>query len=80
MDSEAPRMGNRDQISVDVIIVSLLMFQIFRGNSERYTVVRQNFDESIITRYIRIHPETWSNAVSMRAEFYGCRTGGLNSL
>ncbi|XP_078344114.1 lactadherin-like [Oculina patagonica] len=48
---------------------------IFSGNFDRYTVVRHDLDEAVITRYIRIHPETWHGHISMRAEFYGCRTG-----
>ncbi|KAL9959225.1 hypothetical protein ACROYT_G036322 [Oculina patagonica] len=49
--------------------------KIFSGNFDRYTVVRHDLDEAIITHYIRIHPETWYGHISMRAEFYGCRTG-----
>lgn len=49
--------------------------KIFQGNSDRYTVVMQALKNPIITRYIRIHPETWHAHISMRAEFYGCKEG-----
>ncbi|XP_029202215.2 uncharacterized protein LOC114966489 [Acropora millepora] len=49
--------------------------KIFQGNSDRYTVVMQALKNPIITRYIRIHPETWHSHISMRAEFYGCKEG-----
>ena len=38
--------------------------------------MRHDLDEPVITRYIRIHPVKWYGHISMRAEFYGCRTGG----
>ncbi|KAL9955598.1 hypothetical protein ACROYT_G036941 [Oculina patagonica] len=49
--------------------------QIFTGNSDRYTVVRNQLDRPVITRYIRIHPKTWKGHISMRTEFYGCKEG-----
>ena len=50
-------------------------FQIFNGNSDRYSVVRHHLDEPIISRYIRLHPETWHIHISMRVELYGCKSG-----
>ncbi|XP_078346606.1 uncharacterized protein LOC144631897 [Oculina patagonica] len=49
--------------------------QVFTGNSDRYTVVRNELDKPVITRYIRIHPKTWNGHISMRTEFYGCKSG-----
>ncbi|KAL9955603.1 hypothetical protein ACROYT_G036947 [Oculina patagonica] len=49
--------------------------QIFTGNSDRNTVVRNQLDNPVITQYIRIHPKTWKNHISMRTEFYGCKEG-----
>ena len=51
--------------------------QVFAANSDRYTVVKNVLYKPIITRYIRIHPESWYGHISMRTEFYGCRKGKL---
>ncbi|XP_068739041.1 uncharacterized protein, partial [Montipora capricornis] len=48
---------------------------IFKANSDQYTVVKNTLKEPIITRFIRIHPETWNGHISMRTEFYGCKKG-----
>ena len=55
----------------------ILFIQIFKANYDRYTVVKNVLDEPIITRFIRIHPETWNGHISMRTEFYGCKKGIL---
>lgn len=49
--------------------------QIFTANYDRYSVVKNNLDKPIITRYIRINPKTWQGHISMRTEFYGCKKG-----
>lgn len=51
------------------------LLQIFTANYDRYSVVKNNLDKPIITRYIRINPETWQSHISMRTEFYGCKKG-----
>ena len=58
-----------------------LFFKVFQGNNDRYTPVSNDLKYPIITRYIRIHPESWHSQgywryqISMRAEFYGCKEG-----
>ena len=54
---------------------SHIFFQIFTANYDRYSVVKNNLDKPIITRYIRINPETWQGHICMRTEFYGCKKG-----
>ncbi|XP_068680517.1 uncharacterized protein, partial [Montipora foliosa] len=49
--------------------------KIFKANSDQYTVVKNALEEPIITRFVRIHPETWNGHISMRTEFYGCKKG-----
>lgn len=51
------------------------LLQVFTANYDRYSVVKNNLDKPIITRYIRINPETWQSHISMRTEFYGCKKG-----
>ena len=50
-------------------------FKVFDGNTDRYTVVSHDLRNPIITKFIRINPETWQSYISLRAEFYGCREG-----
>ena len=54
------------------------MFQILRGNTDVYGVVRHNLDPTIIARYIRVHPGyDPHNHACMRLELYGCVVEGL---
>ena len=48
---------------------------MFTANSDRYTVIKNVLKKPLITRYIRIHPESWYGHISMRTEFFGCRKG-----
>lgn len=52
-----------------------LSFQIFTANYDRYTVVENMLEKPIVTRYLRIHPESWQSHISMRTEFLGCKKG-----
>ena len=58
-----------------LVFIQFIFFQIFPGNNDRYTPVSHDLKIPIITRYIRINPETWHSHICMRAEFYGCREG-----
>ena len=40
-----------------------------------HTVVSHVLDPPIIARFVRIHPESWSSKIALRAEFFGCREG-----
>ena len=53
----------------------LFLFQVFAGNTDRFTIVSHDLENPIITKFIRILPITWQGYVSLRAEFYGCREG-----
>ena len=58
-----------------ISIGSIMFFQVFPGNNDRYTTVSHKLKYPITARFIRIHPETWQSHISMRAEFYGCKDG-----
>ena len=63
-------------ILIDCVISKCLwILQVFHGNYDRFTVVKNKLHKPIITRYIRIRPETWQSHISLRAEFYGCKEG-----
>lgn len=55
--------------------VSFLLFQVFAGNFDRYTVVSHDLKNPIIAKVIRINPIPWRSYISLRVEFYGCREG-----
>ncbi|CAH3022884.1 unnamed protein product [Porites evermanni] len=46
----------------------------FSGNRDQNTVVCHPFIPALRCRYVRVHPWGWYRHISMRAEFYGCRT------
>ncbi|CAH3183147.1 unnamed protein product, partial [Porites lobata] len=49
--------------------------KVFSGNSDRNGIVTHELTNPIICRYIRILPTAYHAWVSLRAEFYGCKTG-----
>lgn len=52
--------------------------QVFRGNSDRNTVVENYISPAIIAKFVRILPRAWHNHISMRFELYGCTSDGMN--
>ena len=55
------------------------LFQVFRGNFDRHTVVAYRFVPPFKAQFVRIHPKSWRSHISMRVEFYGCLAGMLVS-
>ena len=49
--------------------------QKFDGNTDQFMVVSHFLKKAIIARFIRIVPLTWYGAVTLRADFYGCKSG-----
>ena len=54
---------------------SELFLQIFPGNSDRNSVMKNILSPAISARHVRIHPVSWTNWISMRIELYGCYRG-----
>lgn len=48
---------------------------VFPGNNDQNTVVKNALRPTIIASYIRIHPYSWHKHISMRLELYGCNEG-----
>ncbi|XP_078353361.1 uncharacterized protein LOC144638092 isoform X2 [Oculina patagonica] len=46
--------------------------KVFTGNRDRNSVVKHNVSPNIEARFLRLHPKTWHNHISMRMELYGC--------
>ncbi|XP_039252075.2 lactadherin-like [Styela clava] len=57
---------------------SLAMYQengatkIFTGNHDKTTIKENRFSQPITARYIRLHPVTWHEHLSMRIEILDC--------
>ena len=50
----------------------LSQHQVFYGNQDSDTVVKNVLIPPITARYIRLMPVEWHNHISMRVEIYGC--------
>ena len=51
--------------------------KVFRGNSDRNSIVRHVLSPVIFARFIRIYPGAYEGHRAMRVEFYGCYEGKL---
>ncbi|XP_038654206.1 neuropilin-1a isoform X2 [Scyliorhinus canicula] len=47
--------------------------KIFQGNSNPKDIVIRQFPQTILTRYVRIRPQTWEGGIALRFELYGCK-------
>lgn len=45
--------------------------KVFRGNADKQTEVRHDLAPPITARYVRFHPVTWHDWITMRVEIYG---------
>lgn len=57
-----------------------LIFQLFRGNFDRYSLVEQPIDPPVNGHYVQFNPRSWHGHISMRVEVYGCRAGECGRL
>ncbi|XP_028395369.1 uncharacterized protein LOC114519442 isoform X2 [Dendronephthya gigantea] len=53
--------------------------KVFAGNYDKNSVVTNLLYPAINARYIRIHPVSWFNQISLRIEVIGCYTGSCNT-
>jgi len=51
--------------------------QVFIGNRDRNSIVKNVLSPAVTARYVRIHPLSWYRHISMRFEVYGCYIGML---
>ncbi|XP_068726460.1 uncharacterized protein, partial [Montipora capricornis] len=47
--------------------------RMFRGNSDRNTIVSYTLLAPFTAQYVRFHPKAWRSHISMRVELYGCQ-------
>ncbi|GCC26701.1 neuropilin-1a isoform X1 [Chiloscyllium punctatum] len=47
--------------------------KIFQGNTNPKDIALRQFPQTILTRYVRVRPQTWEGGVALRFELYGCK-------
>ena len=50
----------------------MLITQEFAGNTDRGSIVNNDLNPPITSRYIRFLPISWYDHISMRIELFGC--------
>jgi neuropilin 2 len=50
--------------------------QVFQANNDATEVVLNKLHTPLLTRFIRIRPQTWHSGIALRLELFGCRVTG----
>ncbi|RMX49764.1 hypothetical protein pdam_00019767 [Pocillopora damicornis] len=53
--------------------------KVFYGNTDPYTVVTNILVKPVYTRFVRVYPLSWNDAIVLKLEFYGCLTTKIPS-
>lgn len=61
-------------------ICASLPLQTFQANEDATEVVLNKIHSPVLTRFVRIRPQTWHNGIALRLELYGCRITGEGPL
>ncbi|XP_017506438.3 coagulation factor VIII isoform X1 [Manis javanica] len=51
--------------------------KVFQGNQDSFTSVVNPLDPPLLTRYLRIHPQSWAHQIALRLEVMGCEAQQL---
>ncbi|XP_019571636.2 coagulation factor VIII [Rhinolophus sinicus] len=51
--------------------------KVFQGNQDSFTPVLNSLDPPLLTRYLRIHPQSWVHQIALRLEVLGCEAQQL---
>lgn len=51
--------------------------KVFQGNQDSSTPVVNSLDPPLLTRYLRIHPQSWGHQIALRLEVLGCEAQQL---
>ncbi|XP_011818598.1 PREDICTED: coagulation factor VIII [Colobus angolensis palliatus] len=51
--------------------------KVFQGNQDSFTPVVNSLDSPLLTRYLRIHPQSWVHQIALRMEVLGCEAQEL---
>ncbi|MEE6490242.1 hypothetical protein FKM82_015811 [Ascaphus truei] len=47
--------------------------KIFPGNNDPTEVVLNKIPQPVLTRFVRVRPQTWHSGIALRLELYGCK-------
>uniref|UniRef100_A0A3Q2C895 Neuropilin 2b n=1 Tax=Cyprinodon variegatus TaxID=28743 RepID=A0A3Q2C895_CYPVA len=47
--------------------------KVFHANTDPTEVVLNRIPQPVLTRFVRIRPQSWKNGISLRFELYGCQ-------
>ncbi|GCB82815.1 hypothetical protein scyTo_0023602, partial [Scyliorhinus torazame] len=47
--------------------------RIFGGNTDYCQLTRNNFIPAVVTRFIRVIPQSWRQRIAIKVELIGCR-------
>ncbi|XP_008589891.1 PREDICTED: neuropilin-2 [Galeopterus variegatus] len=50
--------------------------KVFQANNDATEVVLNKLHTPLLTRFVRIRPQTWHSGIALRLELYGCRVTG----
>ncbi|KAK1336575.1 hypothetical protein QTO34_002608 [Cnephaeus nilssonii] len=50
--------------------------KVFPGNSDATEVVLNRLHTPLLTRFVRVRPQTWHAGIALRLELFGCRVTG----
>ena len=65
-----------DGVTYDYVTSADGSDRVFGGNIDRNTVVEHSFEVSIVTRFVRLYPQTYYQWMAVRWEVYGCSHHG----
>lgn len=65
---------------MQIYICASLPLQTFQANEDATEVVLNKIHSPVLTRFVRIRPQTWHNGIALRLELYGCRITGEGPL
>lgn len=49
---------------------------MFQANNDATEVVLNKLHTPLLTRFVRIRPQTWHSGIALRLELFGCRVTG----
>ncbi len=59
-------------LMIQIVILNLFIFQLFVGNTDGDTAVKNSLPTPVAMKYVRIYPVSYHGNISLRVEFYGC--------
>lgn len=57
-------------------VLSHLTLQVFQANNDATEVVLNKLHTPLLTRFVRVRPQTWHSGIALRLELFGCRVTG----